>query len=292
MKRTQAQVKGTAFVAVSALFFASYGIWSKLMTGFFAEFNQAWIRALLILTILLPIGILKKKFKKIAKADLIWFILVSLSGGLNQAPYYYAFEQLEVGVATTLFYASLTIGGLLFGKLFFKEKITPIKIASLIMALIGMGLVYGLKISGGILPLALAILAGLMGSAEVVLSKKISNKYPTIQVLSFTFATMLLCNLLISTLLREPLPSLTLNQAWLGQLGYSTSMLIAFSAVVIGLKYIEASVGALVGLLEIVFATLFGVIFFQEVLSMGILAGSGSILLAAALPELWALKKR
>ena len=59
-------IKGTSFISLSALFFASYGIWSKFMSHSFGEFNQAWTRALIVLCLLIPFGLLTKKFKKIA----------------------------------------------------------------------------------------------------------------------------------------------------------------------------------------------------------------------------------
>lgn len=188
MKETEQKLKGPLFIIFSSLFFSSYGIWSKLMSGFFGEFSQAWIRGLIITFILLVLGIVGKKFKKITKEDWPWFVVTALAGGLNQAPYYYAFEKLELGTATMLFYASLTIGGFFFGKIFFKEKMTSSKIIALILAISGMGLIYGIKISGGFLPLLMAIVAGGMGSAEVVFSKKISHKYSTLQVIVLTFA--------------------------------------------------------------------------------------------------------
>lgn len=292
MTKTQNQLKGSLSISLSALFFASYGIWSRLMAGFFGEFNQAWIRGVILVLILTIIGLTSHQFKKITKKDWRWFLLIAFSGGLNQAPYYYAFEKLEIGIATMLFYASLTVGGFIFGKLAFKEKMTPLKIVSLILAMIGMALIYGIKINGGFLPLGMAILAGLMGSAEMVFSKKVSSRYSTIQTIAFIFATMLVANFLISLFLGEPLPVFTLNSAWWGQLGYTLSMLGGMYAGVVGFKHLEASVGSLIGLLEIVFAVLFGLIFFHEILSIGIIVGGGLTLLAAALPDVGEIIKR
>lgn len=283
MRKINQRLKGTAFIALSALFFSTYGVWSKLMMGFFGEFSQAWTRGLIITMFLILLGTITKQFKKIAKKDIFWFLLISLMGGLNQAPYYYAFKKLEIGTATSLFYASLTIGGFLFGKLFFKEKITLIKLFSLSLAIIGMGLIYGIKIGGGILPLLMAMLAGLMGSAEVVFSKKLSSNYSTVQVLTSIFGTMFIFNLVIAILLGESLPALTLNSAWLGQIGYTISMLGAMYTVVLGFKHLEPSTGALIGLLEIVFAMILGLFFFNEALSWGIMVGAFCIILSAGL---------
>lgn len=291
MKKINQQLNGAAFIAISALFFSTYGVWSKLMMGVFGEFNQAWIRGLIIAVFLVLLGAITKQFKKIAKKDLFWFLLISLAGGLNQAPYYYAFEKLEVGTATMLFYASLTIGGFLFGKFIFREKLTVMKLLSLFLAIVGMGLIYGTKISGGLLPLFMAVLAGLMGSVEVVFSKKLSSNYSTIQILTFIFSTMFVCNLFISVLLGESLPVLTLNSAWFGQIAYSISMLGAMYAVVLGFKSLEPSMGALIGLLEIIFAMTLGLIFFNEILSFGIIVGGFCIILSAGLPNIKTLIK-
>ncbi len=281
------QLRGSFWIIVSALFFATYGVWSKMMTGVFQEFNQAWIRGFIVSFVLLTIGFTTKKFKRIAKKDAPWFVLISLAGGLNQAPYYFAFQKLEIGTATFLFYASLTIGGFIFGKLFFQETVTFIKKASLFLAFLGMGLIYGIKLSGGLLPLSLAALAGLMGSAEVVFSKKISDTYSTVQILSVIFITMTISNICISFLVGEPLfPPLIWNAAWIGEICYSFSIMAAMYTVVVGFKYVQPSIGSLLGLFEIIFAIALGLLLFNEVLSFGIVLGGLLITVAAAAPEL------
>jgi len=106
MKNKQVNL-GSIYIALSALVYASYGIWSRLMTGYFGEFNQAWIRAAVLLLFLMPFGLIAKKFKKIEKRDIKWFLIISLAGGLNQAPYFFGFQYLNVGTAALLFYTML-----------------------------------------------------------------------------------------------------------------------------------------------------------------------------------------
>ena len=135
------EVKGIFYITLSSIFFGSYGIWAKLMSSSFGNFSQAWIRSLLILLILVPIGLYKKEFKKIERKDLIWFFLISLAS-LSAAPYFYAFHTMPIGTATLFFYTSLVITGYIFGAVFFKEKLGFTKIASLIIAIIGMFLIF------------------------------------------------------------------------------------------------------------------------------------------------------
>lgn len=286
-KNTNNLVKGSTFIALSAFFYASYGIWTKLMTGFFAEFNQAWIRALLSLLILVPIGIIGKQFASIKKIDWPWFLVISLAGGLNQAPIFFGFSNLNIGTATLLFYTTLVMGSFIFGKLFFAEKISLIKGLSLILAIIGMSIIYSFSLGNHeILPAILIALAGLMGSSVTTFSKKLSNNYSETQILTSIFASMLIINFLISLLLKEKPPALIINVAWLSQLAYAISMLIANSFVITGYKHLQPSIAGLIGLLEIIFATTFGIIIFADKLTISTIIGGGVILLAIALPQI------
>jgi len=72
----------------------------------------------------------------------------------------------------------------------------------------------------------------------------------------------------------------------LAQIGYSAALLFANLAVIEGFKHIEASIGSLIGLAEILFRISFGIIFFAESLTIGTIIGGGLIILSAALPNL------
>lgn len=306
MKQTKQilnQATGSIYIIVSALFYASYGIWSKLMAGFFGEFNQAWIRALILVLVLTGYGLAASKFqadksktshfKPIKKQDLPWFIVISLCGGLNQAPYFFGMEHLPVGTAVLLFYLMLTIGAYLIGKIFFNEKITPVKLTSLFLALIGLLIIYRFSLTASqLLPAGLMSLAGLMGAGVVVFSKKISSSYSETQILTSVFATMFLINLPLSLLLGETIPSLTAATAWLGQAGYTSAMLIANAAVVAGFKHLDPSVGGVLGLLEVVFAAMFGIMFFGETMTASLAVGSLLIIIAAGLSDVVGLWKK
>ncbi|PIP53262.1 hypothetical protein COX08_01990 [Candidatus Beckwithbacteria bacterium CG23_combo_of_CG06-09_8_20_14_all_34_8] len=278
-------LKGIVLITLSAVCFGSYGIWSRLMGANFSDFSQAWIRGVLLVGLLLPVGLFAHKLRPICKSDLKWFIAISVAGGFNQAPYFLAFQKLPIGTATLLFYAALTIGGYLMGKLFLNEKIDLNKYVSLILALIGMYCIFTFSLSWSqIWPALMAILAGLMGGIEVALTKKISNNYSGIQILLFIFSTMLIGNGLISWLNGDSVPQISFTIPWLALLGYTLAIFLAMFFVVWGFKYIQASVGSLIGLTEILFALIFGVIFFGEIIDWSTVLGASLILIAAGLP--------
>lgn len=285
--------RGTMYILISSLFYASYGVWARLMGGVFGEFNQAWTRGMLLLIFVLMYGWHKGIFKPIPRADWKWFIVIALCGGLNQAPYYLGFQGLGVGTGTVIFYATLLIGGYLIGAIFFRERLGLIKIGSLLLALIGIGTIYQLSLAPDQLFSALAMMvAAMMGSVAAVLPKKLSGKYHEFQIMSGYFVVMVVANGALSTMVGEALPAISNTTAWLGQLGYTVAMLLANATVIEGFRYIEASVGSLIGLAEIILGVMFGYFLFTEPLSSGVVLGSVLIILSAALPILSEMTNR
>lgn len=278
---------GTSFILTSALFYGSYGIWSRLMVGSFGEFSQAWTRGLLLLIVVLLINWKYKLFKPINKQDWKWFITIALAGGLNQAPYFLGFEHLTIGTATLLFYAALVVGGYVLGKIFFAEKLGLVKWISLVVAMLGMLTIYGFSLTPSqIFPATMTLLAGLMGASTVILPKKLVGSYHELQMMVGYFGMQVIFNFPLSILMNNPLPELSLSVPWLGQIAYAGAMMLANLAAIKGFGYLDPSIGSLIGLAEILFGVLFGVMFFGENLSMGVIIGGMLITLAAALPSI------
>jgi drug/metabolite transporter (DMT)-like permease len=79
---------------------------------------------------------------------------------------------------------------------------------------------------------------------------------------------------------------------WLWQFGYVVASLFAFWFIIAGLKSVEASIGGLIGLLEIVFSVSFGIIIFGENLTQRVVLGVLLILSAASLPHIYDLMRK
>lgn len=278
---------GTGYILISALFYGSYGIWSRMMGGYFGEFSQAWTRGLVLLVFVLVYGLRNKIFRTIARQDWKWFGIIALCGGLNQAPYYFGFQGLGVGTGTVIFYAALLIGGYLIGLIFFKEKMVMAKIVSLLLAIAGILTIYRLSLGVGQVVSALVMVtAALMGSVAAILPKKLSGTYHELQIMMGYFIVMVVANGLLAWIFGETLPLGSIASPWLGQLGYIFAMLLANMAVIEGFRHVEASVGSLIGLAEIILGVLFGYLFFAEPILPSTLVGGLLIVLAAALPSL------
>jgi len=279
---------GSTLILTSAFLFSTYGIWSRIMGSSFGEFSQAWSRGLMLLIFVLLLNWRFKIFKPLQRRDYPWLAAIALAGGLNQAPYYFGFQHLSIGTATLLFYAALVVGGYILGKVFFQEKMTIIKMVSLVLAVAGMTFIYQFQlVPSQFLAATLTIIAGLLGSIAVILPRKLEGGYPEFQIMTSYFVTQIFINGIFSFMLHDSLPALTNIAPWLGQIAYATAMLLANWAAIEGYRHFDASLGSLIGLAEIIFGVAFGIIIFQEALSLGIVIGSLIIISAAALPHLY-----
>jgi len=285
---------GVSLVLLSSLMFGSYGIWSRLMgSSDFGVFYQGWSRALIIILILTPIIFYKREVVKIEKQDRGWLAVFLLFTSATQAPIYYAFNHMDIGTATLLFFVTILITMYIVGAVFLNEKLTKVKIVSFAFALIGMYLVFSISITTfSVLAVSMAILNGVASGGEISFSKKLSSKYSALYLTWLSWLIIILINALFSFALGEIQHLPSLDVVWLYQIGYVIAGIIGFWAVIQGLRYIETGIGGLLGLMEIVFSIAFGILVFKEVLSPRVVLGGLVIVIAAAVPHLVDLIKK
>jgi len=278
-------------ILVSALCFGSYGVWSRLLGQSFGVFYQGWVRSAVILAFLLPITLLSRSFKPIRKSDRKWFLITMLFTVFSQAPLYFAFNHLPLGTATFIFYGFFLITSYVIGWLFLSEKITPVKIISFFLSFAGLLLTFGLSLAFfSIGAMLLAALNGIASGGEVATSKKSTERYSSLQLTVYSWILILCTHLPISLLARETQLMPAFNLEWFAMLAYALTGLGGFWLVIEGFRHVDASIGGLIGLLEIIFSLLFGVMLFDDQITISVLLGGLIIILAAVLPDIYAWK--
>lgn len=293
IKESKTKNYGAPLVLLSALMFGSYGVWARLIGNAMGNFFQGWTRSLIILIILIPFALIRKEIIKIEKKDRKWLIIFLIFTSLTQAPIFYAFNHMDVGTASLLFFVSMFLTMNIISVAFLNEKFNKVKIISSILAVIGMYLVFSFSIVEFTLLAALmALINGIASGGEVAFSKKLSNKYTPVYITILSWGIILITNSIISVLIGETQVAPNFSMPWFWQLAYSITSLFAFWLVITGLKYIDASIGALIGLLEIVFSVIFGIIIFGESLTLSVAIGGILIILASALPNMIDLFRR
>lgn len=280
-------------IFISAIGFGSYGVWSKFIGEDFGIFYQGWVRSALVLLFLIPIAYFTKSFKPVKKTDLKWILIPVLFGVATQAPLYYAFINMDIGTATLIFYSMYVITSYVVGKIFLKEKITIPKIISLFLAFLGLFLIFGISLSiFSFLALLMAGVNGIASGGEVATTKKTTEKFSSLQIGIYVWAGILITHLPLSLLFGEKQIVPELNLVWLSMCAFALAGLISFWLVIEGYKYVDASIGGLIGLFEIIAGIGFGFIIFHEELTLLTYLGGGIIILSAMLPDLTTILSR
>lgn len=266
--------------------FGSYGVWSVLIGDSFGVFYQGWTRTLLIAVLLFPVVYLRKEIVRIEKADWKWMSVFLLSTSLTQAPIFYAFNHMDIGTATLLFFVGMIITMYVFGFIFLGEKATKSKVVSFIIACIGLYVTFSFSIVAfTLLAAAMAVFNGIATGVELASSKKLTGSYSPLYVTWLSWLIIAVTNGIASVALGETqyLPQFTF--AWLFLVVYAVVSLLGFWFAIEGYKNTEASVGGLLALLEVVFAGIFGIVLFSQPLTLKVAFGGVLILFAAALPH-------
>lgn len=122
---------GASLVVLSSFFYASYGIWTKLMGDFFGGYTASALRSVLVLLILAPFAFILHKFEPLRlKKNWKYIAGMLFFSFFIWGPLYYSILHAGVGLALTVAYASIVIGMFFFGWLMAGEKFTKDKAIS------------------------------------------------------------------------------------------------------------------------------------------------------------------
>ena len=286
------QFKGSLLIVFSALCFGSYGVFAKYLAGY-DLFYQTYVRCFIVTTILLIVGLSTKKLKKIKRQDYKYWATILGFTIFTITPITIAFRNLPLGTVSFLFYSAFTVFTYIFGVVFFHEKITRVKILSATLAFAGLLIIFTVNFYGLLpFPMLMAIANGLASSGEAVFSKNVSDKYSALQVTMLVFLAIGITHFGLSLLLGENQDLALLTNSGGVIFTFSTVAILGVVALYAGYRELDPSIGALVGLTEIIFSVLFGILFFQELLGTNTIIGGLLIVTAAALPNILALRKK
>lgn len=279
--------KGFIILIFATLLHGLNGIFSRFIGTGFGSFSISYTRALIILSVLFLYIFWKKNWIDIRRSDYKWFVLMSVPGIFSFIGTFIAFNHIAIGTVLFIFYASSTIGGYFLGRLIFKEKITGIKIISLILCLVGLFTIFSFSIdSSKIVYLLLSFIAGFCTASWNIFSKKISSKYPITEILFVDFVLTFAISLLMASYLKESISQPNFSVPWIGIVLFAFAAIGATFLTILGFRYMEAQSGTVVMLLEAVFGILFGWLFFKEILSIYSIIGGALIIFGIVLPNL------
>lgn len=259
------KLKGALSIVLATASYGMFGIFSRFINLGFQLFTQNWIRNLVIVGLIgLYFIINDKSWKRFNRKDVKWILLWPISGVPAFLLFYIAVQHLQIGTSYFLLYSTMIVGGYICGKVFFKETLNIIKIIAIIFSFIGLSLIYSVEISGDkVLYTICALLAGAFTAIWNTLSKKVSDKYPNLQLVWTDACFGLITSFLGSIIFREIIPPV--SDAWVWIAIFAIAQIAAVSLTVYGFRNLEAQIASVIMPIEVIFATLFGFLFFKEI---------------------------
>lgn len=169
----------------------------------------------------------------------------------------------------------------------FSEKLTTLKIISLTLSLLGLYLIYSFSVAQNDLLFGIiSFIAGLATAVWNILPKKISSKYGPFQLTFIDNVFGGVLGLLISLFLFEKWIIPTLSPEWGFNALLGSQYVLTGFLVIIGFRKLDAQIGSLIMLSEVLFAIILGFLIFSEVISLPTAIGGLLIIVAISLPEL------
>ena len=218
----------------------------------------------------------KKISLKIAKCELVPLFFLGIFFSLSSLTLFESFHYIEAGIACTILFIYPVLVALIMA-IFFKEKITKTVVSAIFLTSIGIALLYKgkpdsvLSLKGVAIVLASALLYALyiVGVKNIKSIKSMNSAKLSFYVMLFGLLVYVV-NLKFCTNLQ----GLTTTTAWLFVIGLAIfPTIISLETIGIAIKLIGSTNTAILGALEPLTAIFFGILFFNESLTLRISIG-------------------
>lgn len=269
-----------------------YGILSRSIGFTLPLLYQNSIRSLITSFLFLIFLLSTKGFKAMTLANWEWVSIRSLFNIAASVLFFVAVNYLPIGTMYFIFYSGITITGYVVGKILFKESLTPANWFSLGLAIIGLGLIYTFAVQGNPLYILLALASGICASLWNILSKKLPESLDPAQVSFADNLAACVLGLAISLILKESWVLPSLSPGWIANYTYGVLQVVTGILVVIGFRKVEANVGSIVMLSEVLFGIIFGYLLYKETISPTAFIGGTLIIASIVMPELVSMRKK
>ena len=218
--------KGYLYVLLSAFLWGTLPVFCRLAYSMGADsLSAAGARSYIAALIFLVIFLFKGTFKELKIRDIPFYFLYGLAGvGGTFFFYMLAIERLSTAMASVLLYTAPAFV-IIFSRIFYKEKITPVKALALVGTLIGSALVvraYEPSAFGSNIPnIFIGLLAGISYSMVTILGKiaKTKGKPETNSGLMLIFGSVIFLFVKPPHTIDIPSVWAVLVYIWLGLMG-------------------------------------------------------------------------
>lgn len=281
------KTKAFIFIIVAGVLWGTSGIFVHFLAPYgFTSLQMTAVRGLVALICLSAFALIRDRslFHVKKPLELVFMAGLGLSLFLTASCYYTSMQMTSVSTAVVLMYMAPAYV-MVFSVLFMGEKLSPLKLISVICMIIGCCLVSG--IVGGIkldlVGILLGILSGLAYAAYNILVKvcvQRGNRPVSVTIYNFLFMTIIAMSVskppeIFTTAAKQPLVTIPLLIA----LGIATSVL-PYLLLTLAVRDLPAGTAAALSIVEPMAATIFSVVLFHE--QLGIASAIGIVMILAS----------
>ncbi len=199
--------------------------------------------------------------------------------------YFYTISHASMSVAAILLYTS-PFFVMLMASIFFREKITPIKIGALILALLGCFLICGTDKNVTLTPVVLftGVMSGFCYALYSIFGRVALKKYDSLTVTAYTFIFAAVGALFATDIPDMAAASIEYPGAFLLSLVFAiVSAVLPYILYTYGLSHTDTAKASIMATFEAVMASIVGIIAFDEKLTIWGIFGIAFVFLAVAL---------
>lgn len=249
--------KGITFILMSSLFFALMAAVVKYL-GDIPTVEKIFFRNLI--ATLTAFVIVKKNGKSLAGNNIKLLLLRSSFGLLGIAAYFYALSQMRLSDAVILNKMS-PFFVVVFASIFLKEKISKMQIAALITAAVGAVFVIRPGFDSNIFPALIALLSSLFAGIAYTIVRELRKTDSAAAVVFYfsLFSTIVMIPFILTGGFVVPAGNDILALAALGVFAAAGQLFMTNAY-----RHAEASEISIYTYANIVFSSLLGLLFFQE----------------------------
>jgi drug/metabolite transporter (DMT)-like permease len=285
--KNNSQFLGAGSLLLSTFMYGFFGVFVRLVGFKIPLFYASVMRNVPMILILGFWIFIKKNWTKVSWQDFKWIFLRAFFGSIGFVGAYVAMFNIPIGLTLFISFAGSTIGGYLIGIILFKEKITTLKIISLLIAILGLFLIYSTNFSGfKMLYSTIAFISGFGTAVWNTFSKKVSHAYSATELNFLDTLCFMGIMLIVSLLTNEKWVAPQISSIWLYLILYGIMFIPTGQLMIYGYKHLNVHLATLIMLTEILFGSILSFLFFHEILGFLTLVGGALIILAIALPEI------
>lgn len=244
-------------------------------------FYRCGLAAVLLLLILLA----SRKPLRVSRREATVLTVLGVLFGVSSLTYYSSFLFMDAGVASTILFVYPVMVALIMA-MFFREKITPLTVLSIVLALGGIALLY--RGDGGAalstVGVVLVMVSSLTYALYIVVVNKSSVRMSAIKLNFYVLVVSVAVYLVYALALRSPIQPLTTPWMWANGLFLALfPTIISLVMMVVAVHNIGSTPTAIMGALEPLTAVVIGVTVFGEQFTPRLALGIALILVAVLL---------